>query len=338
MVERFRAEGIAIAGLHHRAIVGVYDTIAEPELDAIVMELVKGPTLRRILDKRGPLAPRRALEIGIHIAEGLQAAHDGGVIHRDVKPANILVPAGDSARITDFGIAKSRAALDLTEAGTYFGTARYLAPEQVTGRPADARSDVYALATVIFEMIAGSTPFNGESETAIAVARLQRPAPLLRELFPTSAAELDTVVNRALLFDPLQRYATAGEFAVALERVRAAIAPTTRGPATEATTRRTTSVDATQVHAVPSPTPPPAAAPTAPKSPRNSGATSRHGAPATTEPRAKPAAERPAAHVRRGHWIGKVCLAVVVAAVLLLSIALVADTETLRQLIDRLSS
>jgi serine/threonine-protein kinase len=159
MIERFRAEGLATARLRHPAIVTVFDTIAQPDLEAIVMELVEGRTLRFVLDQRGTLPIDRAVYIAATVADALHAAHTTGVIHRDVKPANIILSKDGTVKITDFGIAKSDFALDLTAIGTYIGTARYIAPEQVRGESATARSDIYALATVLYESLVGHSPF-----------------------------------------------------------------------------------------------------------------------------------------------------------------------------------
>ncbi|MEO5838166.1 MAG: serine/threonine-protein kinase [Acidimicrobiales bacterium] len=218
MIERFRAEGLATARLRHPAIVTVYDTIAQPDVDAIVMELVEGRTLRFVLDQRGTLPIDRAVQIAASVADALHAAHSTGVVHRDVKPANIILGKDGSVKITDFGIAKSGFALDLTEAGTYVGTARYVAPEQVRGEPATARSDIYGLGTVLYESLVGRSPFVADHDDALALARLHRDAPSARASRPDVSAALDAIIARALAREPRDRYPTAAELADALRR------------------------------------------------------------------------------------------------------------------------
>jgi serine/threonine-protein kinase len=218
-VARFRAEGLATARLGHPAIVTVFDTISLPDLEAIVMELVDGRTLRFVLDQRGTLTIERAVHIAATVADALHMAHLAGVVHRDVKPANIILGRDGTIKITDFGIAKSDVAIDLTETGTYVGTARYVAPEQVRGERANARSDVYALGTVLYESLAGHSPFAADHDDALALARLHRDAPSVRIARPDVSPALEAVVARALAREPRDRYESAAAFADALRRV-----------------------------------------------------------------------------------------------------------------------
>jgi serine/threonine-protein kinase len=228
-IARFRAEGLATARLAHPAIVTVHDTISQPDLEAIVMELVDGRTLRFVLDQRGTLTIDRAVHIAATVADALHLAHTAGVVHRDVKPANIILSRDGAIKITDFGIAKSDVAIDLTETGTYVGTARYVAPEQVRGERANARSDIYALGTVLFEMLAGRSPFLADHDDALALARLHREAPSVRAARPDVPPALDAVVARALARDPAHRFESAIAFADALRR-------SGHGPVADATT------------------------------------------------------------------------------------------------------
>ncbi|MGH9184049.1 MAG: protein kinase domain-containing protein [Acidimicrobiales bacterium] len=223
-VTRFRQEAVAAARLSHPHIVSIYDTCGGGEVEAIVMELVRGTTLRQLLDERAPLPVGRAVEIATQVADALGHAHDHGLVHRDIKPGNILL-ADDRVLVADFGIAKAAAgAADLTDAGQVIGTARYLSPEQVHGGAVDARSDVYALGVVLYEMLCGCPPFGGDSATAVAVARLTTdPAPP-RQLRADLPIELDQVVRRALARQPEQRYATAAELEGALAAVGAVAA------------------------------------------------------------------------------------------------------------------
>ena len=180
---RFRNEAIAAARLNHPNIVATFDTGDDDGTAYIVMELVDGTNLRHLVDEHGTLPVRDVLRIGRQIADALDAAHRAGLVHRDVKPANVLVPSTERGgavdgvpqgpvKVTDFGIAKAAGADDLTRTGTVMGTARYLAPEQVNGRTADARSDVYALGLLLYEMCVGHPPFGGDTEIATAMARL----------------------------------------------------------------------------------------------------------------------------------------------------------------------
>src|SRR5689334_10893605 len=171
--QRFRHEAIAAAGLGHPGIVATYDTGEDDGVAYIVMELVGGTTLRRLLDERGRLDIDEAADIGAQVADALTHAHSRGLIHRDVKPGNVLVEPDGRVKVTDFGIAKAAGTSELTRAGAVVGTARYLAPEQVEGGPVDARTDVYALGLVLYEMLSGQTPFDGDNEIANAVARLR---------------------------------------------------------------------------------------------------------------------------------------------------------------------
>jgi len=315
MIERFRAEGLATARLRHPAIVTVFDTIAQPDLEAIVMELVEGRTLRFVLDQRGTLPIDRAVYIAATVADALHAAHTTGVIHRDVKPANIILSKDGTVKITDFGIAKSDFALDLTAVGTYIGTARYIAPEQVRGESATARSDIYALATVLYESLVGHSPFVADHDDVLAMARLERDAPSARASRPDVTAALDAVIARALARDPRQRYATAAEFADALRRSSAAAA---RAPVTlDLTTTAATALDATAI------------APTATLAVRT---TPPVPAPAAVEPGAQPEAAAARHNARR--LIATFVLCAIIVGAAAIAIALLAGSHTLGNLLD----
>jgi serine/threonine-protein kinase len=174
------------------------------------MEYVEGPTLRQVIDAEHGMSLRRALRIAAEIADALDAAHRAGLVHRDVKPANVLVPDGGGVKVTDFGIAKAVGVDDLTRTGTVMGTARYLAPEQINGRPTDPRTDVYALGLLLYEMLCGHPPFGGDTDIATAMARLTTTAAPIRDERPDVPPALDDVVHRCLARDPAARYASAG--------------------------------------------------------------------------------------------------------------------------------
>src|SRR5687768_8447877 len=160
-VARFRAEAIAAARLSHPAIVSIYDTWTDDGLEAIVMELVRGSTLRSLLDSKGRLGVTDAVAIAGHVADALSAAHEARLIHRDVKPGNVLLSDDGRVLVTDFGIAKAMESADITKESVLLGTAKYLAPEQVEGKRVDVRADIYSLGVVLYEMVCGQPPFTG---------------------------------------------------------------------------------------------------------------------------------------------------------------------------------
>ena len=208
-VARFRAEAVAAARLSHPSIVSVYDTCSEDGIEAIVMELVVGTTMRADLDEHGPMRLPAVLAIGTQVADALGAAHASGLVHRDVKPANILLAADGRVLVADFGIAKAAEGNDLTTAGAMVGTAKYLAPEQVEAGPIDGRADLYALGVVLYEALAGVAPFVADTDAATALARLHRDPRPLRELRPEVPEPVAAVVHQALQRDPARRFATA---------------------------------------------------------------------------------------------------------------------------------
>lgn len=212
-LERFRAEARNSAGLQHPNIVTVYDFGEGEDSAYLVMELIDGKPLSAVIADRGSLPPMEATEILYQTALALQAAHDAGVIHRDVKPANIVVDADGYARLADFGISRAVAGAPLTQTGEVIGTAHYLSPEQVQGRPAGPASDVYSLAVVGYEMLTGSRPFAGDSIVTTALAHLSQPAPELPDHVPEP---LRTTVMAGLAKLPEERPSSAKEFASAL--------------------------------------------------------------------------------------------------------------------------
>ncbi|MCI3948747.1 MAG: serine/threonine protein kinase [Acidimicrobiales bacterium] len=219
-VTRFRREAVAAARLSHPHIVAVFDTWTDDGYEGIVMELVRGTTLRAVLDEQGALPPRRVAAVGAQVADALEVAHRGGLIHRDVKPGNILLTEDGRVLVTDFGIAKaSEAASDLTEVGQVVGTAKYLSPEQVEGRPLDPRSDVYALGVVLYEAATGQPPFAADNVTATALARLHAQPAAPRALRADLPPALEAIVMRAMARRPEDRFATAAALRDALEHV-----------------------------------------------------------------------------------------------------------------------
>jgi eukaryotic-like serine/threonine-protein kinase len=213
---RFRREAVSAAKLAHPHIVTTYDTGRDADFAYIVMELVEGTTLARLLRSQGPLPVAQAIDVAVQVADALACAHSHGVVHRDVKPANILLRDDGHVKVADFGIAKAGAGHDLTRTGVVMGTAKYLSPEQVSGNPADAGSDIYALGIVLYEMLAGAPPFVGDTELSTAVARLTAAPGSLRDRRPDIPRSLEAVVLRSLARDPAARFQSAEEMRASL--------------------------------------------------------------------------------------------------------------------------
>jgi serine/threonine-protein kinase len=231
-VTRFRHEAVAAARLAHPGIVSIYDTVSDDGVEAIVMELVVGRTLRTRLDDPPPLDPWQAAGIAAQVADALDAAHRGGLVHRDVKPANVLLCGDGRAKVADFGIAKAVADADLTQPGLMVGTAKYLAPEQVKGEPVDSRTDIYSLGVVLYEMLCGRPPFAGDNDTATALARLHRDPLRPRQVRPGIPRQLEDIVCRAMAREPADRYASASDLRAALLAAGATPAGEADGDAT----------------------------------------------------------------------------------------------------------
>jgi hypothetical protein len=217
---RFRREAQAAAALNHPNVVAVYDCGVDGDVHFIAMEHVEGPDLKRLLAERGPLPEDEALAVAAQVAAALEAAHARGMVHRDVKPHNLLLDARGVVKVADFGIARALGAGDQTTA--VLGSPAYLAPEQALGRAVDGRADLYGLGVVLFELLAGHPPFAGDSPAAVAAQHAHAPPPPLRSVAPTASPAVEAIVRRALAKDPGERFQTAGEMAAAIAAARSA--------------------------------------------------------------------------------------------------------------------
>ncbi len=222
---RFRREAQNAAALNHPAIVAVYDT-GEAETEAgplpfIVMEYVDGSTLRDIVRAEGPMAPRRAMEVIADVCAALDFSHRNGIVHRDVKPANVMINNAGAVKVMDFGIARALAdsSSPMTQTAAVIGTAQYLSPEQARGEQVDARSDVYSLGCVLFEVLTGEPPFKGDSPVAVAYQHVREDPELPSRVNSSVPRELDSIILKAMAKNPANRYQSAAEMRTDLVRV-----------------------------------------------------------------------------------------------------------------------
>jgi serine/threonine protein kinase len=236
-IERFRAEARHSAALHHPNITTVFDYDEDGATAYLVMELVAGQPLSRIISERAPLSAQETSSILIQAAMALEAAHQGGVVHRDVKPANILITPDGTAKLTDFGISRAVDSAPLTQTGQVLGTAQYLSPEQALGQSATASSDIYALGVVGYEMLTGQRPFQADTIMATALAHISQPPPPLPDTVPLGVADM---ISACLAKAPADRPTSAAAVAHALgmpDAAFAAAAPAGPAPALALTAR-----------------------------------------------------------------------------------------------------
>ncbi len=215
-VNKFRGEAQSAAGLSHPNIVNVYDVGDDGGLYYIVMELVEGITLKRFIERKGKLEVKEAVGIAIQIAQGMEAAHDNHIIHRDIKPQNIIISRDGKVKVTDFGIAKATNSNTITS--NAMGSVHYLSPEQARGGYSDEKSDIYSLGVTMYEMLSGKVPFAGDNTVSVALLHIQGEAMPLRELDPEIPVSVDKIVQKCMQKRPERRYHTASELISDLKR------------------------------------------------------------------------------------------------------------------------
>jgi serine/threonine-protein kinase len=221
-VERFRREASAAAAMQHPNIVSIYDRGEWDGTSYIAMELVDGRTLKQLIQERGPAGPSAAIDITIEILKALRYAHKRGIVHRDIKPQNVLLDAEGAVKVADFGIARADGPSEMTEDGAIMGTVQYVSPEQAQGQPVSPASDLYSAGIVLYELLTGRVPFDGEAPVSIALKQVNEPPVPPSQLRPGIPPALEQVVLRSLEKDPARRYASADEFIGALEAARRA--------------------------------------------------------------------------------------------------------------------
>src|SRR5436190_20331594 len=221
-VERFKREASSAASLNHPNVVNVFDRGEHDGTYYIAMENLPGRTLKEVIQQDAPMGQRRTIDLAIQILQAAGFAHRRGVVHRDFKPHNVIVGPDDRLKVTDFGIARAGAS-EMTETGSIMGTAQYISPEQAQGHRVEAPSDIYSIGIVLYEMLTGRVPFEGESAVAIALKHVSELPVPIRSVRPDVHPALDAAVMRALAKDPHQRYRSAEEFVAALQSARAAI-------------------------------------------------------------------------------------------------------------------
>src|SRR6059058_4224497 len=220
-VERFRREARAVAQLTHPNIVTVIDRGEQDGRQFIVFEYVDGMNLKELVEHEGPLSSREAIELALQVARGLGFAHEQGLVHRDVKPQNVILDADGRAKVTDFGIAHAVDVDGLTITGTIMGTSNYIAPEQARGQPVDEQTDIYSLGCVLYELLAGEVPFDGDNFVAVAMRHVNEPVPSVREVRPDVPLRLDWAIQQAMAKDHGERFDSMADFAAELEACHA---------------------------------------------------------------------------------------------------------------------
>src|ERR687895_90912 len=245
-VERFKREAQSAAALSHANIVSIFDRgESEDGTYYIAMEYLPGGTLKDRIMSKGALPPRTAAAVALQMAEALRAAHERDVIHRDVKPRNILITDSGDVKVTDFGIARAASSSTMTRTGSILGTAHYISPEQAMGEPVGPASDLYSLGIVLYEMLTGELPYDADTPLGIAMKHVNGRLSSPKEIDPSIPAGINAITCRLLAKSPDERYASEAELIEALERVAAGLAPAIA--TTEMMTRRMPTTSPTRV-------------------------------------------------------------------------------------------
>lgn len=219
-VARFRREAQAAANLAHPNVVNVYDVGQDGDVHYIVMEYINGESLKSYINRSAPLPIGKAISVAVQILAGLEYAHRSGLVHRDIKPQNVLITPDGTVKVTDFGIAKSVSDLGLTEAGQALGTAHYFSPEQAKGERVVPQSDLYAVGVTLYEMLTGRLPFESENVMGLAYKHISEEAPSVRQLNPAAPPRLDAIMLKSMAKDPQQRFGSAAEMEKALRAIQ----------------------------------------------------------------------------------------------------------------------
>lgn len=219
-MDKFKREALATASFSHNNIVGIYDVGYENNINYIVMEYVKGKTLKEYIKENAPLNTNTTLKISIQIAKALECAHKNGIIHRDIKPHNILITEDDVIKVTDFGIAKATSADTITHTNKVIGSAHYFSPEQAKGKIVDNRTDIYSFGIVMYEMVTGKVPFDGDSAVAVALKHIQDPLIAPKTIVPSIPEGLNNLILKATQKEPIKRYNNITAMLVDLIRIQ----------------------------------------------------------------------------------------------------------------------
>jgi serine/threonine-protein kinase len=231
-VSRFEFEALAVAQLRHPSLVAVYDKGNDDGTVFLVMELIEGGTLRELLRERGPMPPHAVAAVAAPVLSALAVAHNAGLIHRDVKPENILISQQGEVKIADFGLVRAASSASVTSKSVVLGTAAYLSPEQVVSGDADARSDIYAMGIVVFELLTGRLPFTGATPVAVAYQRVNHDVPMPSRLIGGVPSLFDALVAKATAREPAARFADAADMLAAMRETAARLnLPAYRVPA-----------------------------------------------------------------------------------------------------------
>ena len=219
-MEKFKKEAASAASLSSNNIVNIYDVGQERDINYIVMEYIKGKTLKQIILQNGSMNNNQVIDYGMQIAKALECAHKNNIIHRDIKPHNILVTEDGTVKVTDFGIAKASSSVTITNTSTVMGSAHYFSPEQAKASFVDCRTDIYSFGIVLYEMVTGRVPYDAESPVSVALKHIQEPVVPPKEINDNIPENLNKLILKAIEKEPIKRYQTANEMLLDLQRIQ----------------------------------------------------------------------------------------------------------------------